>query len=52
MLIRFPRSSRWYTFTFVIIFAFITTTATSALAQTKDVSDASKSIREGLNKVW
>jgi hypothetical protein len=53
MLIKLPRGSRWYTFTFTIMFVTISTmTATAAWAQTEDISNASKGLREGLNKAW
>jgi hypothetical protein len=53
MLIKLPRGSRWYTFVFVIMFSTVSTmSATAAWAQTEDISNASKGLREGLNKAW
>jgi hypothetical protein len=53
MLIRFVKGSRWYTFVFIIIFAAVTgVTTTSAFAQTEKISENSKSLREGINRMW
>jgi tellurite resistance protein len=51
MLTNSLRSFRWYTSILTTIFVFAAT-ATSAFAQTTEVSDSSKSIREGINRVW
>jgi hypothetical protein len=51
MLIKLLRGSRWYTFASIII-TVSTMTTTAAWAQTEDISNASKGLREGLNKAW
>jgi hypothetical protein len=53
MLINFKRGSKWYSLAFIVMVSAITTlSATAVFAQTTEISNGSRSLKEGLNKAW